>query len=62
MALEFLEPGTYTTVQDYPGRVGIPNGVPDSGPMDPVSFQSKAILTPILLIGQEVYHPKLPTY
>ncbi len=33
--LEVLEPGTYTTVQDYPGRTGYWDiGVPPSGPMD----------------------------
>ncbi|MEX0604983.1 MAG: urea carboxylase [Marinobacter sp.] len=32
---EVLKPGTYTTVQDYPGRVGYWNiGTPPSGPMD----------------------------
>jgi urea carboxylase len=33
--IEVLEPGTHTTVQDYPGRVGLWEvGVPPSGPMD----------------------------
>lgn len=44
VALEFLDPGTFTTVQDYPGRVGIPNGVPVSGPMDSISFRAANIL------------------
>lgn len=38
--IEVLKPGTYTTVQDYPGRVaywGI--GVPPSGPMDHYAFR-----------------------
>lgn len=43
-ALEFLEPGAYTTIQDYPGRVGIPNGVPPSGPMDFLSFRIANLL------------------
>ena len=43
-ALEFVEPGAYTTIQDYPGRVGIPNGVPPSGPMDSLSFRVANIL------------------
>ncbi len=35
-----LEPGTYTTVQDYPGRVGYWRvGVPPSGPMDTLAFR-----------------------
>ena len=39
-ALEVLQPGTFTTVQDYPGRVGYWSvGVPPSGPMDPFAFR-----------------------
>ena len=39
-AVEVLEGGTQTTVQDYPGRVGYWNvGVPPSGPMDHYSFR-----------------------
>ncbi len=38
--LEILEPGTYTTVQDYPGRSGYWDiGVPPSGPMDDYAFR-----------------------
>ncbi|MDR3429890.1 urea carboxylase [Silvimonas sp.] len=38
--LEVLEPGTYTSVQDYPGRVGYWDiGVPPSGPMDDYAFR-----------------------
>ncbi|MDP2227779.1 MAG: urea carboxylase [Moraxellaceae bacterium] len=38
--LEVLEPGTYTTVQDYPGRTGYWDiGVPPSGPMDDFAFR-----------------------
>lgn len=38
--VEVLEPGTYTTVQDYPGRVGYWDvGVPPSGPMDDYAFR-----------------------
>ncbi|MCA1978005.1 MAG: urea carboxylase, partial [Thiobacillus sp.] len=34
-AIEVVEPGTYTTVQDWPGRLGLWHiGVPPSGPMD----------------------------
>ncbi|MEH6783333.1 MAG: urea carboxylase [Alcanivorax jadensis] len=40
MAFEIAEPGTYTTVQDYPGRAGYWDiGVPPSGPMDDVAFR-----------------------
>ncbi|CCH43078.1 urea carboxylase [Wickerhamomyces ciferrii] len=39
-AFEILSPGAYTTVQDYPGRVGYWRiGVPPSGPMDNYSFR-----------------------
>ncbi|HYO84355.1 MAG TPA: urea carboxylase [Bryobacteraceae bacterium] len=39
-AIEVLEPGTQTTVQDYPGRTGYwAVGVPPSGPMDPLAFR-----------------------
>ncbi len=38
--IEVLEPGTQTTVQDYPGRVGYWDvGVPPSGPMDDLAFR-----------------------
>ncbi len=38
--IEVLEAGTYTTVQDYPGRVGYWDiGVPPSGPMDHWAFR-----------------------
>ncbi|HYP14343.1 MAG TPA: 5-oxoprolinase/urea amidolyase family protein, partial [Bryobacteraceae bacterium] len=39
-AVEILEPGTQTTVQDHPGRLGYWNvGVPPSGPMDSLAFR-----------------------
>lgn len=39
-AFEITSPGAYTTVQDYPGRVGYWRiGVPPSGPMDAYSFR-----------------------
>ena len=38
MAFEIVDPGTYTTVQDYPGRTGYWDiGVPPSGPAIPVT-------------------------
>jgi urea carboxylase len=40
MAAEVLEPGTFTTVQDCPGRIGHWDvGVPPSGPMDDLAFR-----------------------
>ncbi|CAI5757946.1 unnamed protein product [Candida verbasci] len=39
-AIEILNPGAYTTVQDYPGRKGYWNiGVPPSGCMDQYAFR-----------------------
>ncbi len=39
-AIEVLEPGTYSSIQDYPGRTGYWNiGVPPSGPMDDYAFR-----------------------
>ncbi len=38
--IEVLAPGTQTTIQDWPGRVGYwAVGVPPSGPMDALSFR-----------------------
>jgi urea carboxylase len=38
--VEVLEAGTQTTVQDYPGRLGLWHvGVPPSGPMDALAFR-----------------------
>ncbi|RUO99166.1 urea carboxylase [Hyphomicrobium sp.] len=38
--IEVLAPGTQTTIQDWPGRVGYwAVGVPPSGPMDPLSHR-----------------------
>ena len=40
-AIDVLEPGTQTTIQDYPGRQGFWNvGVPPSGPMDAFAFRA----------------------
>lgn len=39
-AVEFLDAGLQTTVQDYPGRVALWSvGVPPSGPMDDLSHR-----------------------
>lgn len=38
--LSVLDPGTFTTIQDYPGRIGYWDiGVPPSGPMDHLAFR-----------------------
>jgi urea carboxylase len=39
-AIDVIEPGTQSTIQDYPGRLGYWNvGVPPSGPMDSLAFR-----------------------
>jgi len=39
-AIDVLAPGTQTTVQDFPGRIGYWHvGVPPSGPMDSLAFR-----------------------
>ena len=39
-AIDIVEPGTQTTIQDYPGRLGYWHvGVPPSGPMDTLAFR-----------------------
>ncbi|HEV3198556.1 MAG TPA: urea carboxylase, partial [Bryobacteraceae bacterium] len=39
-AVDVISPGTQTTVQDYPGRLGYWHvGVPPSGPMDSLAFR-----------------------
>lgn len=39
-SIDVLNPGTFTTIQDYPGRSGYWNiGVPPSGPMDHLAFR-----------------------
>src|SRR5260370_10397581 len=38
--IDVLEPGTQTTIQDFPGRLGYWHvGVPPSGPMDSLAFR-----------------------
>jgi urea carboxylase len=39
-SMEILQPGTHTTLQDWPGRLGFWDvGVPPSGPMDALAFR-----------------------
>ncbi|OCF62234.1 urea carboxylase [Kwoniella mangroviensis CBS 10435] len=42
--LDVISGGAYTTVQDLPARKGVGNGVPESGPMDSVSFRVANLL------------------
>lgn len=41
-ALEVISPGAYTTIQDYPGRIGVGFGIPEAGPMDNIHFRRKS--------------------
>lgn len=43
-SLQVLDPGVFTTVQDYPGRIAVGHGVPPGGPMDDVSARVANIL------------------
>lgn len=43
-SVQVLEPGVFTTVQDYPGRLTIGHGVPPSGPMDDLSGRAANVL------------------
>lgn len=38
-AIDVISPGAFTTVQDYPGRPAMGHGIPQSGPMDNISFR-----------------------
>ncbi|KAJ6008214.1 hypothetical protein N7540_012190, partial [Penicillium herquei] len=42
--LDLISPGSFTTIQDFPGRVSIGHGVPRSGPMDNLSSRIANIL------------------
>ncbi|KAK2750127.1 hypothetical protein FQN57_004622 [Myotisia sp. PD_48] len=42
--IDVISPGAYTTIQDWPGRVGIGFGIPESGPMDSMSFRLANII------------------
>ncbi len=41
---DIVSGGAYTTIQDLPARRGVGNGVPEAGPMDPVSFRVANLL------------------
>lgn len=56
-AVEVLEPGTLTTVQDHPGRLGYWDvGIPPSGPFDDLSFRlgNRLLGNPTEAAGLEV--------
>lgn len=43
-SLQVIDPGVFTTIQDYPGRIAMGHGVPPGGPMDDVSARMANIL------------------
>lgn len=43
-AIDVLSSGSYTLIQDYPGRPSVGHGFGHSGPMDPIAFQAANIL------------------
>ncbi|WWC70564.1 urea carboxylase [Kwoniella pini CBS 10737] len=62
--VDVISGGAYTTVQDLPARKGVGNGVPESGPMDPISFRVANILVgndentealEVTLVGPELF-------
>jgi urea carboxylase len=42
--IDVIAGGAYTTIQDLPARLGVGHGVPESGPLDSVSFRLANIL------------------
>ncbi|KAK4689029.1 urea carboxylase, partial [Tremellales sp. Uapishka_1] len=44
VTVDVISGGAYTTIQDLPARKGVGNGVPESGPMDPISFRLANVL------------------
>ncbi|NLG54336.1 MAG: urea carboxylase [Rhodococcus sp.] len=56
LRIDVLRGGTMTTLQDYPGRIGLWEvGIPPSGPMDDLSFQlaNTAVGNPAGAVGLE---------
>ncbi|KAJ9115549.1 hypothetical protein QFC24_006959 [Naganishia onofrii] len=61
--IDVISAGTYTTVQDWPARLGVGHGIPEAGPMDSLSFRLANIIAgnpegteglEITLIGPEL--------
>lgn len=56
LTIDVLEPGAFSTIQDYPGRIGYWNvGVPPSGPMDHLAFRlaNRIVGNPETSVGLE---------
>ncbi|CAH0028307.1 unnamed protein product [Clonostachys rhizophaga] len=43
-SLQVLDPGVYSTIQDFPGRITVGHGIPPGGPMDDLSARVANIL------------------
>nr|UWK20228.1 urea amidolyase_carboxylase [Trichoderma stromaticum] len=43
-SVQVIDPGVYTTIQDYPGRIEVGHGIPYGGPMDDFSARVANIL------------------
>ncbi|KAL7907376.1 allophanate hydrolase subunit 2 domain-containing protein [Trichoderma velutinum] len=43
-SLQVIDPGVFTTIQDYPGRIEVGHGIPPSGPIDDFSARVANIL------------------
>ena len=56
MTIDVIQGGTYTTIQDWPARRGVAHGVPESGPMDSVSFRLANVIVgnPETMEGLEI--------
>jgi len=56
MTIDVIQGGTYTTIQDWPARRGVAHGVPESGPMDTVSFRLANVIVgnPETMEGLEI--------
>nr|UWK20132.1 urea amidolyase_carboxylase protein [Trichoderma polysporum] len=62
-SLQVIDPGVFTTIQDYPGRIAVGHGIPPGGPMDDVSARMANILvgndTGVELLEATLSGPKL---
>lgn len=43
-SIQVLDPGVFTAIQDYPGRINVGHGVPPGGPMDDLSARAANVL------------------
>lgn len=43
-SVQIIDPGVFTTIQDYPGRITVGHGIPPGGPMDDLSARAANIL------------------